>query len=119
MTEISLSADCGNSPKNQRVQTLAVALESRDVDELLSWLVPGVEWRHPGGTVSGAVAVVERLRSLDGPVAVTIDRVTSHGKIGAANGYTRNDGAEQRFCHLLVFSSVSCKAVSRIESYLG
>lgn len=115
MTQVKRSSDCGNSPKNRMVEDIAVALETRDTDFLLKVLDPDSVWNHSDGTVATAETIFEQVGNLDMPAEVAVDRVMSHGKVGAVNGTS----GEQRFCHVIEFTSVKCNRVRRIESYCG
>ncbi|ALS99894.1 nuclear transport factor 2 family protein [Lacimicrobium alkaliphilum] len=117
MSQVSRSADCGNSPKNKMVEDIAIALETRDTDFLRSILDPEVMWNYVGGTVTTSAAILVQVGELDKPTSLTVDHVISHGKTGAVNGYTRKGKSEQRFCHVIEFTSVKCNRIRRIESY--
>lgn len=119
MTQINRSADCGNSPKNTTTETLAVALETLAMEQLKSLLADTVVWRLPRVTLTGIDAVAAYLSEQPAPIKLAIDRVVSHGKVGAANGVATYEKTTRRFCHLIEFTSVKCERVSRIESYRG
>lgn len=117
MTTIQRSADCGNSPKNAKTETIAVALESRDVGAVLAVLDADAVWNNADERLAGAQPIVDRLGTLTTPTRLTIDRVMSHGKVGAVNGIAAQGSQQRRFCHVIEFSSVKCDRVARIESY--
>lgn len=117
MTRVNRSADCGNSPKNRMVEDIAVALETRDRAFLSGILEPEAIWNHVGGTVTTAEAIQDQVRALGKPTGLAIDCVMSHGKVGAVNGKVKRGKSEQRFCHVIEFTSVKCNRVRRIESY--
>lgn len=92
MTEIHHSSSCGNSPKNKRVEDIAIALEL------------GEHPAHNPPTIK--------------PAAITITHAIAHGKVGAANGYTRfQNGSVRRFAHIIEFTSAACNAIAHVESY--
>lgn len=119
MTNIQRSADCGNSPKNKLAEDVAVALETGDADFLTGLLDPKVEWRHPGGIVRTARGVVDGVGNGDMPNSLVIDHVVSHGKVAAINGTRKSSHNEERFCHVLEFTSATFKKIWRIESFGG
>jgi len=119
MTQIDRSEDCGNSPKNKMTENIAVALEARDVAFLTTVLDSAATWHYVGGTVTTAEAILDRVSSLNSPTRLTVDRVMSHGKVGAVNGDTVERKSIQRFCHVIEFTSVKFNHVRRIESYDG
>lgn len=117
MTQIIRSVDCGNSPKNQMVEDLAVAFESGDSGSLSSVLEQAARWNCAAFELVTAETILASVRAQPKPDEVFIDRVMSHGKVGAVNGVSRRGGAERRFCYVFAFSSVKCQRLSRIESY--
>ncbi|AKM06623.1 hypothetical protein [Pelagerythrobacter marensis] len=110
MTQLTRSADCGNSPKNKAVEDLAIALEGGPwcgdlLDENTVWDPPA------GDRVTGARAIEAAIA--DRSQAIRIDRVATHGKSGAASGSA--DG--RRFAHVITFTSASAKNVAAIDSF--
>ncbi len=99
------------------VENIAVAMETVDTGFLNSVLDAESTWTHPGGSENSAAAIVDTLKKLRKPTAVTIDQVTSHGKVGAANGHVKRGNSQQRFCHVIEFTTTKCNRVRRIESY--
>ncbi|MDO3386090.1 hypothetical protein QWI17_09605 [Gilvimarinus sp. SDUM040013] len=119
MTRLNRSADCGNSPKNKMVEDIGIALEMRDAEYVSSILDSEAVWSYTSSITNAAEKILATLNSLDKPVALTIDHVISHGKIGAVNGFSEHGRGEQRFCHIIEFTSTKCNRVKRIESYGG
>jgi len=110
MTQLTRSADCGNSPKNKAVEDLAIALEGGPwsgglLDDDTVWALPA------GDRVTGAPAI--RAAIADKPRAIRVDRVATHGKTGAASGSA--DG--RRFAHFITFTTASAKNVAAIDSF--
>ena len=116
MTLVNRSADCGNSPKNKMAENIAVALEIRDGEFLATILVSDALWNYVGGTLNTAKGVLDHLNK---PTSQTIDRVMSHGKVGAVNGIATYGNSAHRFCYVIEFTSAKCNQVCRIESYDG
>ncbi|CAM3686057.1 nuclear transport factor 2 family protein [Rheinheimera salexigens] len=119
MARVNRSADCGNSPKNKMAEDIVVALETRDIEFLSTLLDSEATWNYVGGTVTTAEAILDHVGALNAPASVMIDRVMSHGKVGAVNGDAARGKSEQRFCHVIEFTSAKCNQVCRIESYAG
>lgn len=119
MTRIIRSADCGNSPKNKIVEDIAVALETRDINFLSTILDYDAVWNYVDGTATTAETILNQVSAQDKPTSLTIDRVMSHGKVGAVNGVISQGKTKRRFCHVIEFTSVKCNQVRRIESYNG
>lgn len=119
MSRVNRSADCGNSPKNKMTEDIAVALEIRNIEFLATILDSEATWNYVGGSVTTAENILDHVSALNKPTSLTIDRVMSHGKVGAVNGETKQGKKPQRFCHVIEFTSVKCNKVFRIESYGG
>lgn len=119
MTKLNRSADCGNSPKNKMVEDIGIALEVRDTEFLSSVLDSEAVWSCSSSIATTTEKILHTLSSLDKPAALTIDHVMSHGKVGAVNGFAEGRKGEQRFCHVIEFTSTKCNRVKRIESYGG
>ena len=116
MTRITRSADCGNSPKNAKVQDIGLALEGAaglDVN-----LLPGAVWHRADGVVLTGAEAIERALSGTAPTEVTVETAIAHGKVGCVAGRTVGaDGQARRFCHVLTFATATAAALARIESY--
>lgn len=119
MTRIKRSADCGNSPKNKIVEDIGIALEMYDTGFLTTILDPDVVWDSSSSKKTSAENVLNALSTQSKPTALTVAHVMSHGKVGAVNGNAEHGKGEQRFCHVIEFTSTKCNRVKRIESYGG
>lgn len=116
MTKVNRSTDCGNSPKNKMVEDIGIALEIHDAEFLSTVLCDETEWNY-SGSKKAATEWRSRLGEKDKPASLTIDHVMTHGKLGAVNGCVQRGEIEQRFCHVIEFTSTKCNRVKRIESY--
>lgn len=119
MTQVNRSTDCGNSPKNKMAEDIAIALDTRDTDFLSAILDSEAVWHYVGGTATTVEAILDQVVAVNKPASLTVDHVMSHGKVGAVNGNVKRGKSEQRFCHVIEFTSVKCTRVRRIESYAG
>ncbi|MBB3063281.1 nuclear transport factor 2 family protein [Microbulbifer rhizosphaerae] len=119
MVQVNRSMDCGNSPKNKMVEHIAIALDTQDTDFLSSILDSEAVWSYVGGTATTSEAILDQVGAVNKPTSLTVDHVMSHGKVGAVNGNVKRGKSEQRFCHVIEFTSVKCNRVCRIESYSG
>ena len=120
MTEINRSGDCGNSPKNQLVENVSVALATADVDALSGWITDEVRWEIVGGaTVSGRSELADAVERLgrEEPTAVTIEHVMTHGKAGAVSGRVAFGQDSREFCDVYEFSSARGTHVKSIKSF--
>ncbi len=119
MPRVNRSSVCGHSPKNKLVGDIALALEARDTDFLSTILDSNAVWNYMGGSATTAETILGHVGAMNSPDTLTIDRVASHGKVGAVNGTIRQENGGHRFCHVIEFTSVKCNQVRRIESYAG
>lgn len=117
MTQVNRSKDCGNSPKNKMVEDIAIALVTQDADFLFSILDSEAVWNYMGGSATSPDAILDQVGAANRPTSLTVDHVMSHGKVGSVNGSARRGKNEQRFCHVIEFTSVKCNRIRRIESY--
>lgn len=119
MTKVNRSTDCGNSPKNKMVEDIAVALETGDNNFLSAILDSGAVWNYSDRRAASGEDILSELHGQDKQDVVTIDHVMSHGKLGAVNGHAKRGKTEQRFCHVIEFTSTKCNKIWRVESYRG
>jgi hypothetical protein len=121
MARVIKSTDCGNSPKNLLVQSLAIAIETcngaafaRCVGDEVIWSVPG---RRSFAGKAACLAYLKARKS-DAANQVRLRRVVSHGRAGAADGVLAAEPALPRsFCHVVDFSSAKGDRVSAISSF--
>lgn len=121
MMKVVKSGDCGNSPKNLLVQTLAVSIEKADRAAFSRCTSEDVSWVYPGrSAVVGRALAADLLRTLRSqtPMKIEVEHAISHGRCGAANGTVQlASRARIRFCHIVEFASVKGDRVARITSY--
>jgi hypothetical protein len=118
MTEIKQTQDCGNSPKNQLLHDLAIALASADVSRLAGIVTEDVRWLPVGATPASGVDAFCRAVTRFGPAtAVTIEHVVSHGKAGAVDGVVEFGRKRRAFCLVIEFANAKGTEVSEITSY--
>lgn len=122
MPKVTRSRNCGNSPKNDLVQALAVAIETGNRTAFARCIDDDVVWSLPGRrSFDGRDAALACLKSrMGGPdvARVVMRRVVSHGRAGAADGtLVHQSGATTGFCHVVEFSSPRGRRVISICSY--
>ena len=120
MTKIVKSGDCGNSPKNQFAQDLAIAIAKRDSKFLLDVATDDFTWNKVGHQLIDNKESLEEVVLASKEVEeVVIDRVTTHGRVGAANGTLRYaDGTSAGFCHVYSFGNTKGTNIRTITSYV-
>ncbi|WP_158681687.1 nuclear transport factor 2 family protein [Microbulbifer pacificus] len=119
MVEIKGSKDCGNSPKNQFVEKIVIALETGDFGFLDEVLSESAVWELADRSVTEGDNLRAHIQSCGKYVTlVKIDHVISHGKSGSVNGYVQDKkGKVFHFCHFIEFTSAKCVKINRVCSY--
>ena len=121
MTKVRKSTDCGNSPKNLLVQSLAIAIETSNASAFARYIAADVVWTLPGRrSFSGKAACLAYLKARKSvpPKLMRVRRAISHGRAGAADGVlTPESGLTHCFCHVVGFASIKGDQVSSISSY--
>lgn len=120
MAKIVKSDDCGNSPKNLLVQSLAIAIETANASAFSRCVSPDVVWAVPGRrSIAGKAACLAYLKSRkSGLKQLRIRRAISHGRAGAADGVIiPKAGPASSFCHVVDFASIKGDRISSISSY--
>lgn len=87
MTKIIRSKDCGNSPKNQLVEDLTVALLTHDLQTAAALTTEDVQWHLANGkSIHGREAVLKEAENVRSIQKLTVLHALTHGKSGAVNG---------------------------------
>lgn len=117
MTSVQVSKDCGNSPKNQFVQDVAIALETGELE--IGMIDNDVSWYGAGDDpIEGLKNFEQFLAGHATPSALVIDHAISHGKVGAASGEVMlANGHRKRFCHVFEFTNIKANCVATIKSF--
>jgi hypothetical protein len=121
MPKIVKTKDCGNSPKNLLVQSLAIAIETANATAFSRCVAPDVIWALPGRkSFSGKAACLAYLKSRlsASPKQISVRRAVSHGRAGAADGVIiPKSGFANSFCHVVDFASLKGDRISSISSF--
>lgn len=120
MTIIERSKDCGNSPKNQLVEDITVAILTGDGRTVSRLVTDDIQWKIVGGdTFYAREAILQAIERTDSDsiLKLTIWHVMSHGKSGAANGTIQYQDSERGFCHVFEFGNAKGLSIRAITSY--
>ena len=121
MIKIVKSKDCGNSPKNLLVQSLALAIEKVDQAEFAACVGDDICWVYPGRPLAkGASDASSQLRSQQSrvPTEIEVEHAISHGRVGAASGTVIfASGEKLRFCHFIEFTSIKGDRIGKVSSF--
>ena len=122
MPQITRSKDCRNSPKNQLVEDLSIALAAGDPETISKLVDNDSTWEVVGKSVYSSCseiveAVVDRIPTdLE---SVVIAHAFTHGKQGAVYGQaSRRSGVIVSFCDVFEFTSVKGTHVKSIRSFM-
>jgi hypothetical protein len=122
MPELKLSADCGNSPKNQFVEQLAVALLLGDRATLEASLSENLLYERAGDETSLGKAELlagKHLPADETLASLEIEHVLSHGRVGAVNAIARfASGRTWSFCCVCEFLNNKATSIKSIKIYL-
>jgi len=121
MTHITISKDCGNSPKNIFLQKMTIASVREEVDFLGASVSVDIRWNTlDGPLVQGREAFVQAFASRhENSEEMTILHVMTHGKAGAVDGRVRlNDGEAYAFCDVYEFTNAKGECIKEITSYV-
>ena len=120
VTKIVRSRDCGNSPKNQLIEDLSIALSTGDRGIVGACVADDVEWRVVGEeVVRGRDALQQALAHVKAKTLVKLEvsHVVSHGRAGAVNGTLDHRGTTTEFCDVFEFANTKGTSIGRITSY--
>lgn len=122
MTNINLSGGCGNSPKNDLIEKMTVALLIGDSDFALARLTADIRWEFVGRkTISGAENIDAELSRIAAkrPLDLTIATVVSHGRAGAVSGSMKTEsGKTFAFSFIYEFGSAKAENFRKITSFI-
>ena len=118
--EIVRSQDCGNSPKNQLVENLAIALLTNELKKRSDYVTEDVQWNRVGGkSLEGRKAILKELEVMHNRsiLKLTVVHAITHGKAGAVNGEVQYGSSTEGFCFVFEFANARGTAVRQITSY--
>lgn len=128
--KITLRDDCGNSPKNEFVQTLTVAFVTGNADLVSASVTDDVRWDIVGvAPITGKAAVLAVFGNPNRePITeLVVDKVITHGKAGSVNGTfvlseDRGGGKfrskHYAFCYVYEFANAKATSIKEIMSYI-
>jgi hypothetical protein len=120
MTRISISKDCGNSPKNLFLQKMTLAFAKSDQKFLQASLTEDIYWNVLGEKITqGRENLLEKLHWFDDELEeLTVQHALTHGKVGAVDGKVKlNTGKNYAFCDVYEFTDTKGTRVKVIVSY--
>lgn len=117
MTRVARSPDCGNSPKNQKTEAIALALMGVGTlsDDMIA---EGASWDRFGTGLTGRGAIRKAHEATPAHDWIEISEIVSHGKAGSVSGRLQRVGEAPRiFCHVIRYTSASARQIAHIVSF--
>lgn len=122
MTKITLTSDCGNSPKKEFIQKINIAFAKGDLNFLLERVTDDIIWNIIGDKkITGKEKVREELENMKTQKAseLILDRILTHGKEGAASGIIKMQNAKKyAFSDFYEFSGAKATKLKSITSFV-
>jgi hypothetical protein len=120
VTNVIVSEDCGNSPKNIFLQDFTIAFAKVDAGFLLDSVTDDIRWDIIGGKhYEGKDDFAAALEKMDEVAEIIIQRVLTHGKAGAVDGLMRTkSGKTIAFCDVVEFGSAKGTRIRKITTYV-
>ncbi len=118
--EIVRSQDCGNSPKNQLVLNLTIALLTGEFQTPSDTVTEDVQWNIVGvKSLSGWKAILAEMETIRtrSILKLSIEHAITHGKAGAVNGEVQYEDGNEGFCFVFEFASIKGTSIRHINSY--
>ncbi|WP_157975656.1 hypothetical protein [Brachybacterium sp. YJGR34] len=117
--EMTVTADCGNSPRMRIVADLAAAWAAGEEEHVRPWLREDTRWILVGAADGQQPAPGGILPPPVPPEHGEILTVLSHGRLAACDGYLVSGQERVDFCHVLRFAGAARTAALReIRTYL-
>jgi hypothetical protein len=122
MVKITVSADCGNSPKKLFLKQLNIAFAEGDLAFVADSVTEDIAWHIVGDRrIQGKDDFVEALEQMKDrkAAALIISKVITHGKEGAVNGEIKMmDGKNYAYCDVYEFKGAKGASIKSIQSYV-
>jgi hypothetical protein len=120
MIRVSVSKDCGNSPKNLFIQRMTIAIAEGDSQYLTGVVSDDICWTRVGQkSARGKAEFMEMLLNTGTRVIeLFVAHAFSHGKAGTSDGtMTLSDGSTTSYCHIFEFTGAKDTRVREITTF--
>lgn len=122
MVKITVSDDCGNSPKKLLLKDLNVAFAKGDIEFIRESVSDDISWNIVGDKqIQGKSDFDKALEQMQSSEAVEliIGKIITHGKEGAVSGEIKTaDGKVYAYCDIYEFRGAKGASIRSIESYV-
>ena len=122
MVNITVDADCGNSPKQTFIKDFNVAFGEGNIDYLAEHVSDTIVWEMIGDKrIEGKAAFHTELEQMQNTAiaAFIVKSVVTHGKVAAADGeFTIANGEHYAFCDVYEFTNAKGNSIQSIRSYV-
>jgi hypothetical protein len=118
MTRVQKRVDCANSPKNEVLQELTIAMARGNEARVREFLTTSFEWLPVGRQpVAGVDAVCKALLHYGPASVLIIQHVISRGRSGAVDGVIEFGAKRRAFCNVFDFENSKGNRVRALTSY--
>jgi len=115
VTEVRRSPDCGNSPKNETAERIALALMGVGaLDDTM--IAEAASWDRPDGAVTGRVAIRATAEAQTADL-IRVEEVVTHGRAGSVSGRVTRGGDTRLFCHVIRFTGAAATQIAQLVSF--
>jgi hypothetical protein len=122
MVKITVSADCGNSPRKVFLKDLNIAFAKGEPALIRDNVADDISWQLVGDQdIRGKDAFVDAVMRMRGDnlKALTVATIITHGKEAAVNGeWLLENGNTYSFCDLYTFQGAKGNTIKSIASYM-
>lgn len=122
MTKITVTPDCGNSPKKAFIRDFNIAFAEGNAAFIMDHVDEDIKWCVYGDfDVNGKQAFkkeIDKMLAYPRPKELIFDSIVTHGKEGAANGFMMMEDATFAFCDIYKFRSAGSRILIELKSYV-
>jgi hypothetical protein len=121
MTKITITPDCGNSPRKGFLKDFNIAFATGDVDFIIEHVSDDIHWEIYGDqSIQGMEQFFKKINAMKSNVAdeVVIHTIITHGKEASLNGKMKIGDKTYAFCDVYRFVSAGSSIVKELYSYV-
>lgn len=121
MTKITVTPDCGNSPRKGFLKDFNIAFATGDVDFIVAHASDDIHWEIYGDkSIHGKEQFSKEINLMRNYVAdeVVIHTIITHGKEASLNGEMKMGDKTYAFCDVYRFASAGSSIIKEMHSYV-
>lgn len=120
-TKITISKDCGNSPRQAFLKEFNTAFAKGDAEFIIDHVSEDIVWYiHGDKQLKGKEAFAQEIESMKTYVAdeMILHNTITHGRTASANGEIKMDGKVYAFCDVYRFTGAKGTVLKEIQSFV-